>query len=115
MAFADNLFKDAPESDRELSAMLSIREMLEQEMSEAFRQGAEGWLGDVFAFLNWGFELEDIQTPVKIFHGSADEIIFPAMGRAIAHRLPRGHFQAFPSEGHFCLFRHWVRILDSLA
>jgi len=114
-AYADNWAKEAPELDRELFAMPPIREMLEQEMSEAFRQGAAGWLGDVFAFLNWGFELEDIHTSVEIFHGGADKILFPAMGRSIAERLPQGRFHILPDEGHFCLFRHWVKILESAA
>lgn len=112
-AVVDNWAKDAPELDRELFAMPDIREMLEEEMSEAWRQGAAGWVGDVLAFFNWGFEPEDIQTPVEVFHGGADEILFPAMGQSLAERLPQSRFHLIPDEGHFCLFRHWAKIMGS--
>lgn len=109
--YTDNWLKEAPTLDKELFTDTALRQMLEKTMSEAFRQGAHGWLADVFALLKWGFELKDIHTPVEIFHGGADEIIFPQMAQIITENLPNAQLKIFPDEGHFCLFRHWVEIL----
>lgn len=84
-------------------------------MKEAFKQGAAGWVGDVFAGINWGFGPEEIQSPVKIFHGSADELLFAEMGRRLAQQLPHADFQLYEGEGHYCLYKHWSEILSTFS
>ncbi len=113
-AFVNNWVKDAPPSDRALFALPAIRTMLEDEIREAYRQGAAGWFGDVFAMLDWGFELESITSPVTVFHGGADEIVYPTMGQAIAARVRNGRLHLIPNEGHLCVFRHWETVLNSV-
>jgi pimeloyl-ACP methyl ester carboxylesterase len=115
VAYADDWLKEEPKLDQEFMAIPSIREMFEQGMREAFRQGPEGWLADVFAISNWGFEIEGINTPIEVFHGSSDKIIFPAMSRSIAEQVPQGRFNLIPDEGHCCIYRQWVRILESTS
>jgi hypothetical protein len=89
--------------------------MFEDGMKEAFKQGAEDWVGDIFAGLNWGFIPEDIQSSVKIFHGSADELLFAEKGRKLAQRLPHADFQLNEGEGHYCLYNHWSEILNTFS
>jgi pimeloyl-ACP methyl ester carboxylesterase len=85
--------------------------MFEDGMTEAFRQGAAGWVDDVFAGINWGFTPEEIIIPVMIFHGSADELLFAEMGRKLSQRLPNAGFHLYEGEGHYCIFKHWSEIL----
>jgi pimeloyl-ACP methyl ester carboxylesterase len=89
--------------------------MFEDGMKEAFKQGGAGWVGDISAGLNWGFSPEEIQTPVKIFHGSADELLFAEMGRRLAKQLPHAVFQLYEGEGHYCLYKHWSEILSTFS
>jgi pimeloyl-ACP methyl ester carboxylesterase len=109
--YADNWIQSSPEPDKILFSNPALRKMFEDGMKESFKQGAAGWVGDIFAGINWGFTPEEIQIPVKIFHGSADELLFAEMGRRLAKRLPHADFHLYEGEGHYCLFNHWSEIL----
>ena len=113
--YADNWLKESPEPDKILFTNQALRKMFEDGMKEAFKQGAAGWVGDVFAGKNWRFTPEEIQIPVKIFHGSADELLFAEMGRRLAQRLPHADFQLYEGEGHYCIFKHWSEILRTFS
>jgi pimeloyl-ACP methyl ester carboxylesterase len=113
--YADNWLKEAPEPDKTLFADQALRKMFEEGMKEAFKQGGAGWTGDIFAGINWGFTPEDIQIPVKIFHGSADELLFAEMGRKLAQRIQNSDFQLYEGEGHYCIFNHWSEILTTFS
>jgi pimeloyl-ACP methyl ester carboxylesterase len=113
--YADNWLKESPEPDKILFTNQALRKMFEDGMKEAFKQGATGWVGDVFAGINWGFTPEEIQIPVKIFHGSADELLFAEMGKRLAQRLPHADFQLYEGEGHYCIFNHWSEILSTFS
>ena len=113
--YADNWLKDSPEQDKILFTNQGLRKMFEDGMKEAFKQGSAGWEGDVFAGINWGFAPEEIQIPVKIFHGSADEILFAEMGRRLAQRLPNADFKLHEGEGHYCIYKHWLEILSTFS
>jgi pimeloyl-ACP methyl ester carboxylesterase len=113
--YAEDWLKESPEPDKILFSDKALRKMFEDGMKEAFKQGAAGWLGDLFTGINWGFLPEEIQIPVKIFHGSADEVLFAEMGRRLAQRLPHADFQLYEGEGHYCLYTHWSEILDTFT
>jgi pimeloyl-ACP methyl ester carboxylesterase len=72
-------------------------------------------MGDIFAGLDWGFKPDEIQIPVKIFHGSADELLFAEMGRRLAKQLPHADFQLYEGEGHYCIYNHWSEILSTFS
>ncbi|MFC2124879.1 alpha/beta fold hydrolase [Bacteroidota bacterium] len=108
--YFDDWLIDAPELDKELFADSELRKMLEQGSSEAFRQGADGMIADLLVQFNWGFELENIHAPVEIFHGSADEILFPEMAQNMVEKLPQAKLTLYQDEGHYCLYRHWLEI-----
>ena len=111
--YAEDWLRESPESDKILFSNQVLRKMFEDGMKEAFKQGEAGWVGDIFAGINWGFRPEEIQTPVKIFHGSADELLFAEMGRRLAQQLPNAEFQLYEGEGHYCLYKHWSEILST--
>ena len=113
--YAEDWLKESPEPDKILFSDQALRKMFEDGMKEAFKQGGAGWVDDVFTGINWGFLPEEIQIPVKIFHGSADEVLFAEMGRRLAQRLPHADFQLYEGEGHYCLYKHWSEILNTFS
>ena len=49
----------------------------------------------------WGFELEDLSVPVRVFQGTADPLVPESWGRLLADRIPTASLTLFPAEGHF--------------
>jgi pimeloyl-ACP methyl ester carboxylesterase len=57
--------------------------------AEALREGDDGWWCDWEATLSpWGFEVEDVRVPVRLWHGERDDAVPVAHGRYLASRLP---------------------------
>jgi pimeloyl-ACP methyl ester carboxylesterase len=111
--YAEDWLKESPEPDKTLFTEPALRKMFEDGMKEAFKQGGAGWVDDIFAGLNWGFSPGEIKCPVKIFHGSADELLFAEMGRRLAKQIPHAEFQLYEGEGHYSLYMHWFEILST--
>jgi pimeloyl-ACP methyl ester carboxylesterase len=44
--------------------------------------------------------LEDIKMEVHIWHGEADVIVSPSMGRHLASAIPNSRARFYPGEGH---------------
>ena len=61
----------------------------------------------------WGFRLEDITTPVHVWHGDADHNVPIANGTYQADRIPVSTFHEAPDEGHWLIFNHFVEIIDA--
>lgn len=83
---------------------------------EGLRPGIEGWLDDDLAFTRgWGFELDEIATPVLIWQGSADLMVPFAHGRWLASRLPGASSHLEQGEGHLSIGLGAIdRMLDEL-
>jgi pimeloyl-ACP methyl ester carboxylesterase len=82
---------------------------------ECFRQGTAGSLKDLQVFQQpWGFALEDIRQPVRVWHGTRDRVVPQSHSRHVAHRLPGAELTVVPDEGHFSLpLRHLHEILET--
>jgi pimeloyl-ACP methyl ester carboxylesterase len=64
----------------------------------------EGWIEDDFAFVSpWGFELEDIQVPVQLWHGAEDRFVPIAHGRWLAERIPGVEAHLSDDDGHLTI------------
>jgi pimeloyl-ACP methyl ester carboxylesterase len=89
--------------------------MLSASMMEAYRQGGDGeaW-DDRLVTGAWDFRLEDIEMEVHTWHGTADTLAPPAMGRALADALPHSHISWCEGEGHGLWFKHWPDMLYML-
>jgi pimeloyl-ACP methyl ester carboxylesterase len=83
---------------------------------EAFRQGPGAFATDLaLAAKPWGFRLEDIRTPVDLWHGEEDVSTPLAMGKHLASSIPACRATFVPGEGHFVAYAKWREILDALA
>jgi pimeloyl-ACP methyl ester carboxylesterase len=90
-----------------------VREILVESLSEAFRSGSRGpaWEMGLYA-RPWGFRLQDIRTPVHLWHGEQDANAPVTMARHLATAIPECRASFYPGEGHL----HFVdRLPEILA
>lgn len=78
--------------------------------------GFDGWVDDDLAFTQpWGFELETIRVPVRIWQGELDRLVPWAHGPWLAERIPGATFRLAEGHGHFSLgVANRTEILDDL-
>lgn len=77
-----------------------VAEYLAADVRESLGNGDHGWWDDWVALLEpWGFNLADIQVPVRLWHGTRDQNMPPAHGHQLAQRVP-GIQTYFPHEDH---------------
>lgn len=62
----------------------------------------------------WGFEPEDLEVPVDVWWGDADQLIPREWPAELATRIPKSTLN-IGTGGHFMAHLHYRAILDSLA
>jgi pimeloyl-ACP methyl ester carboxylesterase len=66
--------------------------------------GEQGWWDDSAAHLSpWGFELESIRVPVKVWHGAQDRFVPFQHGRWLAEHVPGAEAALSETDGHLTL------------
>jgi len=87
--------------DKNYLRRADVRTILEKSLSEAFRSGSGGAAWEMGLYARpWGFPLEDIRTPVDLWHGEQDANAPVAMGRFLATSIPECRARFYPGEGH---------------
>jgi len=83
---------------------------------EAARQGDEGWWEDWASYLSpWGFDLNDIQCPVQLWHGDRDLAVPIAHGHWIANHVPTVEAHFLTTEDHSTIeIDHYAEAIDWL-
>ena len=77
---------------------------------EAARSGHRGPRHETALMVSpWGFEINDIQTPVHVWHGDVDRNAPIAMGRYLASNLPNATPHFIENEGHLSLLKRYAR------
>src|SRR5262249_38095564 len=66
-----------PASDRARFEAPELREHAKEQLREALRAGVEGYVQDelIIATRPWGFRVEEIRTPVHLWHGELDTLV----------------------------------------
>lgn len=106
-----------PLTDEERLALArpEIGEMYMGSVMEAYRNGWGGHAWELIVLNRpWGFALEQIQVPVYLWHGEADQLVPPVMGRYLAARIPTCTAEFVPGAGHLLVFTHWPGMLAAL-
>jgi pimeloyl-ACP methyl ester carboxylesterase len=82
-----------------------IREAFLADMREALRDGGRAMAAEV-AMLSkpWGFELKEIEVPVRLWHGALDANCPASMAEYLIATIPNVEATIFPGEGHMCAF-----------
>jgi pimeloyl-ACP methyl ester carboxylesterase len=91
-------------ADAEIVRRPEVRPLLIADITEAFRQGADGAAHDmVLLARTWQFSLREIDQEVYLWQGEADTLVPPAMGRYQAEQIPRCHATMLPGAGHLLI------------
>lgn len=99
--------------DAEIVARPEIGKVLEDVVTEAFRQGHEGAALDVVLIGSpWGFDVSEVKAQVFLWQGEVDVLVTPSMGRYMAENIPDCKARFFPGEGHLLVVDHIGEILD---
>jgi pimeloyl-ACP methyl ester carboxylesterase len=81
----------------------------------AVSAGDQGWWDDGVAHLtSWGFELRDIQVPVKIWHGRQDRFVPVQHGEWLAANIPGAEADISDRDGHLTMINRIGEIHDWL-
>lgn len=83
---------------------------------DAWRNSADAVVTDAEVYAQpWGFPLEEIQTPVRLWHGKEDRSFSWRLARDVADRLSNCQAKFLVGEGHYSLpIRHLGEILRDL-
>lgn len=105
------------ERDRQALSEGSFRREFTKSIKEAYRHGYAGPLLDLtLSAKEWGFQPENIQAPVHLWHGQADTIVPPNMGHHLKARLPNCQTTFAEDEGHFSIITNYMnRALVTLS
>ncbi len=102
----------APEADKKAFARPDIQEVDRQDLSEAYRKGAQAAFWDVVLLAKpWGFRLQEIKKKIFLWHGEEDTTVPPQMGRYVARSLSDCQSTFYPGEGHTLIYNYWRDIL----
>jgi pimeloyl-ACP methyl ester carboxylesterase len=98
-----------PQPDRRVVSDPEIQKGFIAMVREALRQGTRGPFHEsLLAITEWGFRLQDVQRPVLLWHGEADQNIPVDMARYAASNVPQCKAEFFSNEGHLSLFKNNV-------
>ena len=100
------------ESLRDAAAFEAIFES----QRRAWRGSVEGVMADAQIYAQpWGFTIEDVQVPVRLWHGIEDRAFAVRLAEEIANRFPNCKARFIQNEGHYSLpIRHIREILEDL-
>jgi pimeloyl-ACP methyl ester carboxylesterase len=100
------------ESLRDAAAFEAIFES----QRRAWRGSAEGVMADAQIYAQpWGFSLEDVHVPVRLWHGKQDRAFSVHLAEEVAKRLPNCKARFIDNAGHYSLpIRHIRDILKDL-
>lgn len=92
------------------------RRLLAKSYADALRVGPYGWLDDILAFRrDWGFTLDSIVSPVRLWHGAHDTFSPASHSRWLAQRIPRSEVHVQHDAAHFGAVEVLPRILAWLT
>jgi pimeloyl-ACP methyl ester carboxylesterase len=100
----DALARGMSPTDAEIVRRPEVRTLLIADITEAFRQGADGAGHDIVLLGRpWGFSPRDISQEVYLWQGEADTLVPPAMGRYLAEQIRHCHATMLPGAGHLLI------------
>ncbi len=106
----------APAADRQVLADAETAAILNRTIADAMRNGALGARRDLYLYTHdWGIPFEQIDFPIRIWHGQGDGTVPIEHARWYAEQLPNASLTELPDEGHYSVpFRYSHQILSEL-
>jgi pimeloyl-ACP methyl ester carboxylesterase len=92
------------------------RALLRDAAAAGFAHHGRGVFDDAQAWCRPpGFRIEDVQCPVRLWHGEADGVWAPGNIPYLAGRLGGAPVHLLPGQGHMLYLENWVAILEEMA
>lgn len=105
-----NALAALPEPDRAIMSQPELQKKFLAMVQEAMRHGPRGPQHDTRLMVTeWDFRPQDIQIPVYLWHGEADQNAPIAMGQYMAAAIPNSQAKFYPGEGHLSLFKKYAK------
>ena len=112
----DDAIAGMVDADKEILADPRFRGVMLRNASELYRQGGRGLYDEALIMARpWGFPLEGIVTPVRIWHGELDHAVPIGMGRHLARTIPTAEATFLSGEAHHLLYDRWEEILTEVG
>src|SRR5436309_16086016 len=91
-------------------------EAIFESQRRAWRGSTEGVMADAQIYAQpWGFRIEEVQVPVRLWHGNEDRAFSVRLAKEIAERLPNCKARYVDTAGHYSLpIRPMREILEDL-
>jgi pimeloyl-ACP methyl ester carboxylesterase len=97
-----NLEAQMTAPDRRVVSDRTHRRLITATYAEALRDGPHGWIDDVLALrTSWGFNLDGITSPVRLWHGADDNFSPVSHTRWLASQIPTAQMQVQSGAAHF--------------
>lgn len=110
------LRKEMTDSDRILVKGVALRRLMADTFEEGLRAGADGWIDDVAALVRaWGFELDGIKGPVRLWHGAQDNFAPVSHSQWLMDHIPTADIEIQPESAHFASTEALMEILPWLV
>lgn len=105
----------APASDQAVMDDPAWQRVLVEDVTEAFRPGAEGWADEAMALnLPWDFNLDDVQCSVTWWHGEHDANAPIAAVRRLLNGMSGVDLRVWAEAGHLESYRRHDEIIGEL-
>jgi pimeloyl-ACP methyl ester carboxylesterase len=90
--------------------------LLIEDQRESVRTGGKGLVFDMRNYWrSWGFQFEDVETKVYLWHGEDDNLAPVALARYLAEHIPDCEARYIPGAGHTGTFQYAEEILQRLV
>lgn len=103
--FADSIFdalvRYVPGHETKMLAQPELRAMFLDDLLLGSKTGMHATLNDVILFArHWGFELENIRTPIRFWQGTIDPLVPINHAQTMAAQIPGSSYSLCVDEGH---------------
>lgn len=100
----DQMLKKLPSADQNIFHDPNKRQSIITSTREAFKSGVTGAAQELKLLLKpWGFNLEEIKLPVKIWYGTLDAQVPRSHATIYANLIPQVQLYVLENEGHHSL------------
>ncbi len=112
----NRMMKSIPAADARVLADPVMKERVWAGYAGSWKGDRDGVFGDAQIYAEpWGFRLEDIRVPVRLWHGKADESFRWTLAEELAARIPGCTARFLDDEGHYSIsLKHNGAILRDL-
>ena len=105
----------APQSDKDVMDDTAWQRVLVEDVSEAFRPGAEGWADEGMVLnLPWDFDPTEVRCSVTWWHGAHDANAPLVAAKRLIAGMPTVDLRVWDDAGHLESFRRHDEILGEL-